>query len=210
MKTEIRLTVAAVAAMLPLISANASQVINFGPGLADGTIPDGFAGFEWHGAQNDVLADTTFSSFGSAFISEMSAAAAFDLETITIQNLNSDAPSPGDTTNYITVISGFLNGTLVETLTENYGFGGGNVLSLNMDGVNDIKFTTTEVNTRSGESGVFTSPDLTLISQMTVDKSSVQQAPEMDAGTAASALTLLIGSLLVIRGRRDKNLAATP
>jgi hypothetical protein len=209
MKMEIRLTVAAVAAMLPLIAVNASQTINFGPGLPAGTVPDGFAGFEWHGAQNDVLADTTGSFFGSAFITEMSAPAAFDLDTITIQNLNSDTPSPGDTTSYSTVVSGFLNGTLVETVTENYGFGGGNVLSLNIDGVNDIKFTTTEINTRSGETGVFKSPDLTLVSQMTVDKFSVVKAPEIDAATATGALTLLIGSLLVIRGRREKYLPAS-
>lgn len=210
MKMEIRLTVAAVAALLPLIAANGSQIINFGPGLPDGTIPDGFAGFEWHGAQNDVLADTTITSFGSAFITEMSAPAAFDLDTITVQNLNSDAPSPGDTTNFTTVVSGFLNGVLVNTVTENFGFGGGNVLSLNLDGVNDIRFTTTEITTSSAVPGVFKSPDLTLISQMTVDKASVVKAPEIDAGTGAGALTLLIGSLLVIRGRARKNLAASP
>jgi hypothetical protein len=208
MKMEIRLTVAAVAALLPLIAANASQTINFGPGLPAGTVPDGFAGFEWHGAQNDVFADTTSSFFGSAFITEMSAPAAFDLDTITVQNLNSDTPSPGDTTAFTLVVSGFLNGALVQTATENYGFGGLNQFSLNLDGVNDIKFTTTEINTRSGVSGVFTSPDLTLVSQMTVDKFAVK-APEIDAATAASAVTLLIGSILVIRGRREKYLASS-
>jgi hypothetical protein len=137
----------------------------------------------------------------------MSRTAAFDLDSMVIQNLGSDTPSGGDTTAYTTVISGFLNGSLVERLTENYGFGGGNLLTLNMDGVNDVKFTTTEITTRFGEPGVFTSPDLTLVSRMTVDN--FTKAPEMDPGTAASALTLMVGSLLVFSGRRARRLAVS-
>jgi hypothetical protein len=210
MKTELRLTVAAIAATLPLLCANASQIIPFGPSLPAGTVPDGYAGFNWHGAQNDVFADTTSSFFGSAFITEMSGTAAFDLDSMVIQNLNSDTPSGGDTTAYKTVVSGFLNGALVESVTENYGFGGGTVLPINMDGVNDIKFTTTEITTRFGQPGVFTSPDFTLVSQMTVDKfSPVTKAPEMDPATAASALTLMLGSLLVFSGRRARRLAVS-
>jgi hypothetical protein len=203
MKTELRLTAAAIAATLPLLCANASQTIDFGQNLPAGTVPDGYAGFNWHGAQNDVFADTTSSFFGSAYITEMSRTSAFDLNSMVVQNLNSDVPSGGDTTAYTTVISGYLNGTLVESLTKSYGWGGGTVLSLNMDGVNDIKFKTTEINTRFGQPGVFTSPDFTLVSQLTVDNfSTVAKAPEMDLATAASALTLMVGSLLVIRGRR--------
>jgi len=208
MKTEIRLTVAAIAATLPLLCANASQTINFGQNLPAGTVPNGYAGFNWHGAQNDVFADTTPSFFGSAYITEMSRPAAFDLNSMVAQNLNSDAPSGGDTTAYRTVISGYLNGTLVQSLTENYPWGGGTVLTLNMDGVNDIKFKTTEINTRFGQPGVFTSPDFTLASQLSVDNFATK-APEMDSATAASALTLMIGSLLVIRGRRAKRPAAS-
>jgi hypothetical protein len=133
----------------------------------------------------------------------MSRTSAFDLNSMVVQDLNSDVPSGGDTTAYTTVISGYLNGTLVESLTKSYRWGGGTVLSLNMDGVNDIKFKTTEINTRFGQPGVFTSPDFTLVSQLTVDNfSTVAKAPEMDLATAASALTLVVGSLLVIRGRR--------
>jgi len=208
MKTELRLTVAAIAATLPLLYANASQTIDFGQNLPAGTVPDGYAGFNWHGAQNDVFADTTPSFFGSAYIAEMSRTAAFNLNSMVVQNLNSDVPSGGDTTAYTTVISGYLNGTLVESLTEGYGWGGGTVLSLNMVGVNDIKFTTTEINTRFGQPGVFTSPDFTLVSQLTVD-TTVAKVPEMDPATAASALTLMVGSLLVIRGRRAKRPAAS-
>jgi hypothetical protein len=207
MKTDIRLTVAAVAAMLPLIAAHASQTINFGPDVPTGTIPDGFAGFDWHGAQNGVFFTTN--DFASVAISELSAPSAFNLDSIVFQNLNSDVPDGGDTSNFTTVISGFRNGTLVDSITENYNWGSANLLPLNIDNVNDITFTTTQINTRFGEPGVFKSPDFTLVSQMTVDKSSVVKAPEIDAATAASALTLLIGSLLVVRGRREKCLAAT-
>jgi hypothetical protein len=203
MKTELRLTAAAIAATLPLLCANASQTIDFGQNLPAGTVPNGYAGFNWHGAQNDVFADTTSSFFGSSYITEMSRTAAFDLNSMVVQNLNSDVPSGGDTTAYTTVVSGYLNGTLVESLTKSYGWGGGTVLSLNMDGVNDIKFKTTEINTRFGQPGVFTSPDFTLVSQLTVDNfSTVAKAPEVDLATAASALTLMVGGLLVIRGRR--------
>src|SRR6202041_4179606 len=111
MKTELRLTLAAIVATLPLISANAAQTLNFGPSLPPGTVPDGYAGFNWHGAQNDVFADTTPSFFGSAYITEMSRTAAFDLNSMVVQNLNSDVPSGGDTTAYTTVVSGYLNGT---------------------------------------------------------------------------------------------------
>jgi hypothetical protein len=209
MKTELPMAVAAIAATLPLLCANASQTIDFGQNLPAGTVPDGYAGFTWHGAQNGVLADTTPSFFGSAYITEMSRTAAFDLNSMVVQNLNSDVPSGGDTTAYTTVISGYLNGTLIQSLTESYGWGGGTVLSLNMDGVNDIKFTTTEINTRFGQPGIFTSPDFTLVSQLTVDNFSASKAPEMDPATAGSALTLMVGSLLVISGRRAKRPAAS-
>jgi hypothetical protein len=208
MKTELRLTAAAIAATLPLLCANASQTIDFGQNLPAGTVPNGYAGFNWHGAQNDVFADTTPSFFGSAYITEMSRTAAFDLNSMVVQNLNSDVPSGGDTTAYTTVVSGYLNGTLVESLTKSYAWGGGTVLSLNMDGVNDIKFTTTEINTRFGQPGVFTSPDFTLVSQLSVGNF-VAKAPEMDPATAASALTLMVGGLLVIRGRRATRLPAS-
>src|ERR1700694_1366526 len=106
MKTELRLAGAAIAATLPLLCANASQTIDSGKNLPAGTVPDGYAGFNWHGAQNDVLADTTSSFFGSAYITEMSRTAAFDLNGMVVQNLLSDVPSGGDTTAFKTVISG--------------------------------------------------------------------------------------------------------
>ena len=208
MKTELCLTLAAIVATLPLISANAAQTLNFGPSLPPGTVPDGYAGFDWHGAQNDVFADTTPSFFGSLFITELSRTAPFDLNSMVVQELNSDAPSIGETSNNTTTISGYLNGTLVDTLTESYAFGGGTLLTLNMDDVNAVKFTTTNTRTVFGLPGSITGPDLTLVSQLTVDNV-VAKAPEIDPATAASGLTLLIGGLLAISGRRRPTIAGT-
>jgi hypothetical protein len=201
MKMEIGLTLAAILATLPLVSANAAQTLTFGPNLPTGTVPDGYAGFDWHGAQNDVFADTTVDFFGSLFLTELSRTAPFDLDSMVVQELNSDAPSIGETSNNTTTISGYLNGKLVDTLTENYAFGGGTLLTLNMDDVTDVKFKTTNIRMVFGQPVIISTPDLTLVSQLTVDNS-VAKAPEIDPATAASALTLLIGGLLVITGRR--------
>ena len=206
MKMELRLTVTALAAALPLI-ANASQTINFGPSVPTGIIPDGFAGLDWHGAQNGVFFTTN--DFNSTTLSELSAPSAFNLDSIVFENLMSDVPDGGDTSNFTTVISGFLNGTLVDSITENYNWGSENLLPLNMDDVNDVKFTTTHITTRFGEPGVFTSGDFTIASHMTVDKFTATKAPEIDVTSAAGGLTLLIGSLLVINGRRVRRPAAS-
>ena len=206
MKKELGLTLTAIVAILTLSSANAAQTIDFGPNLPPGTVPDGYAGFDWHGAQNDVFADTSASSFGSAFITEFSRTSPFDLNSMVVQELNSDAPSIGETSSNTTTIFGYLNGTLVDTLTENYAFGGNTPLTLNMDGVNDVKFTTGNVRTVFGQPVIIRTPDLTLVSQLSVDNSTVR-APEIDPGTAASALTLLLGGLLVSTGRRRSAIA---
>jgi hypothetical protein len=207
MQMELRLTVAALAATLPLLNAGAAQTINFGPssGLPTGTVPDGYAGFDWHGAQNDVFFDNTSTSFGSAFITEMSRTSAFDLDSMVVTVLESSVPSPDETSNLTTVISGYLNGTLVETLTENYPWFAAGKLTLNMDGVNDVKFTTVDTRTVFGVPGSSTGPDLTMVTQMTVDNfTGTTKVPELDPTATASAMTLLLGSLLVIRGRRPK------
>jgi hypothetical protein len=203
MKTELRLVLAAIVATLPLLSANATQTLDFGQNLPAGTVPDGYAGFDWHGAQNAVFADTTSSFFGSLFITEMSRSAPFDLNSMVVQELNSSVPSPGETSNFMTTISGYLNGTLVQTLTENYAWGGGTLLTLNLDGVNDVKFSTVNIRTSDAFPGTITNPDLTLVSQLTVGNS-VTKVPEMHPATAASALTLLIGAFLVFTGGRQK------
>jgi opacity protein-like surface antigen len=111
MKKELGLTLAAIVATLPLLTANSAQTIDFGSNLPTGTVADGYAGFDWHGAQNDVFADTTPSFFGSVFITEFSRTAPFDLNSMVVQELNSDAPSIGETSDNTTMIFGYLNGT---------------------------------------------------------------------------------------------------
>ncbi len=217
MKTELRLTVAAVAATVPLLSAGAAQTINFGtqPGLPTfpngGTVPDGYGGFDWHGAQNEVFADQTSNGFGSAFITEMSRTAAFDLDTVTFNALLSDTPSPGEIVEVSTTISGYLNGNLVQTLTETYSpVAAFSPLTLNLDGVNDVKFSSVEIRTLLDQPGdpIIKGPDLTMVTQMTVDNSTgTNRAPELDTASTASALTLLFGTLLVMGGRRTKSRA---
>jgi hypothetical protein len=209
MQTELRLMVAAIAAALPLLSAHA-QTIDFGPALSPGVVPDGYDGFNWHGADNGDLYDTSLSGFGSAAITEMSRASPFDLNSMVVQELESEVPDGGDTSAFVTVISGYLNGTLVKTVTENYNWGGDTVLSgINMNDVNDITFKTTYIDTPPLPQTpiLFTAPGV-LVSQLTVaDFSGVANAPELDPASIASALTLTVGSLLVIRGRRRKEQA---
>ena len=198
MKTELGLTFAAIVATLPLLSANAAQTLEFGPNLPTGTVPDGYAGFDWHGAQNGVFYSTN--DFANLYITEMSRASPFDLNSLVVHELESSVPSPGETSNYVTTISGYLNGTLVQTFTENYAWGSDPLLTLNMDGINDVKFATTNIRTSDAFPGTFSIGDLFMVSEITVSNS-VTMAPEMDPTTAASAFTLLIGGLLVMTGR---------
>ncbi len=48
-----------------------------------------------------------------------------------------------------------------------------------------------------------------MVTQMTVDNFTDGQGPELDPAATASAITLLLGSLLVITGRRPKRQAAS-
>jgi hypothetical protein len=55
-----------------------------------------------------------------------------------------------------------------------------------------------------GEPGSSTNPDFTLVNSLNVDNAA--KAPEMDPAGGAGALTLLIGALLVMGGRRRPSL----
>ncbi|MGB6306830.1 MAG: hypothetical protein WBF89_03470 [Steroidobacteraceae bacterium] len=202
MKKELSLLAAAFAAMLPFAAANAWQTIEFGPSLPSGTVPNGYAGFNWYGAQNDVYADSSATFFDSASVTEFGRSQAFDLNSVDFLTLNSDVPSGGDTAAFTTVISGYLNGTLVQKLTENYAWGGGNFAGLNLDGVNQVTFNTTITTTAFGIPGSSTGSDFTLVNNLNVGNAA--KAPEMDPASAAGALTLLVGGLLVLRGRRAR------
>jgi hypothetical protein len=217
MKREFRLTVAAIGATLPLLGAGAAQTITFGPSATfsptTGTVPDGYAGFDWHGATNDVVSDLGTDlewGYTSASITEMSRTAAFDLDSMT--TVASYFPEDHELPSFSTVISGYYNGTLVKTVTEEQTsyYGGGN-MAINMDGVNDIKFATTiSILTYyyEGPPSLVSYPYVTLVSKMSVDNfSGAAKAPEIDPTATASALMLLLGSLLVIRGRPARDAA---
>jgi hypothetical protein len=204
MKKELSLVAAAIMVILPLASADASQTINFGPSAPAGTI-NSYAGFNWYGAQNDVYADSSVSFFDSASVTAFGRNKAFDLNSVDFLTLNSDVPSGGDTADFTTVISGYLNGTLVKSLTENYAWGGGAFSGLNLDDVNKVSFKTTVTTTVLGEPGSSTISDFTLVNSLNVSKAA--KAPEMDAATGAGALTLLAGALLVMGGRRRPRLS---
>jgi hypothetical protein len=201
MKRELGLMAATLAALLPLASAQASQTITFGTDLPEGTIANGFDGFNWHGAQNDVYFDTSSSGFDSAYITAFGRAKAFDLNSVDFLALSSDTPSPGDTEVITTVISGYLHGTLVQRLTEHYDFEGANFTGLNFDDVNKVTFKSTVTLTSDGVPGSITGPDLPMIQSLNVNKkATVASAPEMDTATGAAALTWLAGALFVIGG----------
>jgi hypothetical protein len=191
---------AAIMVIVPLASAEASQTINFGPSAPAGTVPNGYAGFNWHGAQNDVYADSSGSFFDSASVTAFGRNKAFDLNSVDFLTLNSDVPSGGDTASFTTIISGYLNGTLVKSLTENYGWGGNDFSGLKLDDVNKVTFNTTITTTAYGVPGSSTNSDFTLVNSLNVSKAT--KAPEMDAAGGAGALTLLAGALLVMGGRR--------
>jgi hypothetical protein len=199
MKRELRLMAAAIIAIVPLAAAGA-QTIDFGPSAPAGTVPNGYAGFNWYGAQNDVYADSSGSFFDSASVTAFGRSHAFDLNSVNLLTLNSDAPSPGDTAAFTTVISGYLNGTLVQSLTEHYGWGGAAFSGLKLDDVNKVTFNTAVTTTASGQPGSSTNPDFTLVNSLNVGHAA--KAPEMDPATGAGALTLLAGALLVMNGRR--------
>jgi hypothetical protein len=137
----------------------------------------------------------------------MSRTSAFDLDSMMFQDSSGDYPPGGYAASLSTVISGYYNGTLVKTFTNESGFCAcGFPISVNMDGVNDIKFTTSYTLSLYGVGGyTVTYPDATLVSQMTVDNfSSAVKAPELDPTATASAVMLLLGSLLVMNGRRAR------
>jgi len=213
MKGNIRHLIAALAAAAPFglfAPAAVSQTIDFGA-LPAGPVAAGTDGFDWHGAINDPTGfDPSFVTAPSVLIDQFTGSQPFTLNSVTFENLMSEAPSPGGTASYSTVVSGYLNGTLEKSVTEDYGWGGASTFSgLDIAGVNQITFATTALLTDSfccDSSGnivtltFFNGPDTTYVSSLNV--SSVAKAPEMDPASAASSLSLLVGGLLVLRGRR--------
>jgi hypothetical protein len=118
----------------------------------------------------------------------------------------SDLSYEGNFNDLTTVVSGYRGTTLVKSVTEQYtSSGSGLFTGLNIDGVNKITFSTTDTVSYLNSSGnpvivTTNAPDSTFVDQLKV--SSYKAAPEIDPASAASALTLLLGGLAVLRGRR--------
>lgn len=188
--------------------------INFGPAVTPGaptapSVPNGYAGFNWGNATNDYDGFTPFFlTAPSAFIDQFSGSTPFDLNSVTFQNFMSEASGDGQVSTYSTVISGYLGGTLVSSVTENYGWGGTTITGINLDDVNKVTFSTHALITDSfccdsmGNIETitqFNGPDQTFVSSLKV--SAVTAAPEIDPASGASALTLLAGAILVLSRR---------
>jgi len=213
MKMEIRRMIAAVTAAAPLslfATFASSQTITFGANLPAGPVPAGYSGFNWGTGANAAInsgadADIYYLTGPAASIVEFSRANLFDLNSVEYQILVSGLTYGTTINDYTTVVSGYRDTTLVKSVTENYpGAGGALFAGLNIDGVNKITFSTTDtsgyLDTGGNEVVGSTAPSQTFVDQLKVG--SFTAAPEIDPASAASALTLLLGGLVVLRGRR--------
>jgi hypothetical protein len=214
---DIRRTIAAaisVAALLFLFAPSAafanSQTINFGANLPAGPVPAGYSGFNWGTGANQAInsgpdAAIYYLTSPAASIVEFGRTGLFDLNGVDYQVLVSGETGLGSFDNYTTVVSGYRGTTLVKSVTENYpGSGGDRFNGLNIDGVNKVSFSTRDTFGFLDSLGNMvvsgTSAAATFVDQLTL--SSVTAAPEIDPASALSALTLLLGGLAVLRGRR--------
>jgi len=214
MKMEIRrLVAAAAAATLSLFASFAnSQTINFGANLPAGPVPAGYSGFNWGTGANAAInsgpdAEIFYLTSPAASIVEFSRANLFDLNSVDYQIFMSGLTYGTTFNNYTTVVSGYRGTTLVKSVTENYPGAGGDLFAgLNIDGVNKITFSTTDTSgyLDSGGNpvvGLVNAPSTTFVDQLKVSRFTA--APEIDRTSVASALTLLLGCLAVLRGRRS-------
>ena len=214
---EIRRSIAAVIAAAPFcLFANVAdaQTINLGDSLPGGPIAAGYDGFQWGTGANQAVnyvSDTSspyflYSTGAAANVVEFGRTNLFNLNSVDFQILVSGMTALDSFDNYATVVSGYRGTTLVKSVTENYPGAGSDLFTgLNIDGVNRVAFTTTDtygyLQLATGNpvvSGSFTSPGV-YVDQLKV--SNFHSAPEIDPASAVTALTLLLGSLAVLRGR---------
>jgi hypothetical protein len=215
MKMEIRRIVVAAAAAAPLslfASFANSQTINFGANLPAGPVPAGYSGFNWGTGANAAVnsgpdAAIFYLTGPAASIVQFSRANLFDFNSVDYQILASGVTYETTFNDYTTVVSGYRGTTLVKRVTENYPGAGSDLFAgLNIDGVNKITFSTTDTYgyLDSGGNQVIVgvnTPSTTFVDQLKVSRFTA--APEIDLTTAASALTLMLGCLAVLRGRRS-------
>ena len=211
---RIRRTIAAVVGVATLClfaTAAASQTINFGTTLPAGPVPAGYGGFNWGTGVNAAInsgpdADIYYLTSPAASIVEFSAVSLFDLNSVDYQLLMSGITYGTTVNDYTTVVSGYRGTTLVKSVTEKFaGAGGALFTALNIDGVNRITFSTTDTSGYLDSMGhrvvgTVNAPSQTFVNQLMV--SGFTSAPEIDQASAASALTLLLGALAVLLGRR--------
>jgi hypothetical protein len=214
---DIRRAIAAavsVAALLFFFAPSAafanSQTINFGANLPAGPVPAGYSGFDWGTGANQAInsgpdAAIYYLTSPAASIVQFGQAGLFDLNSVDYQVLVSGETALDSFDNYTTVVSGYQGTTLVKSVTENYPGTGGNAFNgLNIDGVNKVTFATSDTFGFLDSMGNMviagTGAAATFVDNLTV--SSPTAAPEIDPASALSALTLLLGSLAVLRGRR--------
>jgi hypothetical protein len=217
MNMDIRRSIAAVIAAAPFCLCATladAKTINFGDSAPAGPVAPGFEGFQWGTGPNQAVnyvGDGSspyflYSTAPAADIVEFSRTSLFDLDSVGLQFLVSQISYEDSFDNLSTVISGYRGTTLVKSVTENYGgVSGSEFTGLNIDGVNRITFSTTDtfgyLDLDTGNpivAGTFTSSDA-LVDQLKV--SNFTAAPEIDPSSAIAALTLLLGSLAVLRGR---------
>ncbi|HSZ06969.1 MAG TPA: hypothetical protein VK794_00415 [Steroidobacteraceae bacterium] len=193
----------------PSAAFASSQTITFGA-LPAGPVPAGYSGFDWGTGPNRAIysgpdAAIYYLTSPAASIVQFGRAGLFDLNSVDYQVLVSGETGLGSFDNYTTVVSGYQGTTLVKSVTENYPGTGGNAFNgLNIDGVNKVTFSTSDTFGFLDSMGQMvvsgTSAAATFVDKLTVSSSMV--APEIDPTSALSALTLLLGSLVVLRGRR--------
>jgi hypothetical protein len=206
-------TAVSVAALLfffaPSAAFASSQTITFGA-LSAGPVPAGYSGFDWGTGANQAIysgpdAAIYYLTSPAASIVQFGQASLFDLNSVDYQVLVSGETGLGSFDNYTTVVSGYQGATLVKSVTESYPGTGGNAFNgVNIDGVNKVTFSTSDTFGFLDSMGNMvvsgTEAAATFVDKLTV--SSPMAAPEIDPTSALSALTLLLGSLAVLRGRR--------
>jgi hypothetical protein len=217
MKMELRRMIVAVAASAPLLlfaTLAGSQTVDFGANLPAGPVPTGYAGFDWGTGVNAAInsgpdADLYYLIAPAAYMVEFSRTSLFDLNSVGYSMYASDLTYQDTFHDLTTVVSGYRGTTLVKSVTEDYtSVGPDTFTGLNIDGVNKITFSTTDTNgyldysSGSGTPVIVArnAPASTFVSQINV--SSYTMAPEIEPASAAAALTLLLGGLAVLRGRR--------
>ena len=210
---ELRRMIAALAVSAPLslfATLAGSQTINFGANLPAGPVPAGYGGFDWGTGANAAInsgpdAQIYYLVSPAAYMVQFGRTNLFDLNSVGFSMYVSDLSYEGNFNNLTTVVSGYRGTTLVKSVIEHYTSSGPDSFTgLNIDGVNKITFSTTDTVSYLNGSGnpvivLTNAPDSTFVDQLKV---SSYTSPEIDPASAASALTLLLGGLAVLRGRR--------